>query len=237
VEKVSIVKLAIHQPEFSPWLGFFYKMIKADLYVVFDHVQFKKRYYENRNRIVSPRGEVAYIGVPVITKNKFFQSIKDVEIDNTQRWKDKLLKKVQHFYNKSLYFSDYYNDFSALISEKEYNYLIELNMELINFFRKHFHISTPIAFSSKMNVNEYKGSDLILQICLLNKASTYLCGVSGKDYLKVEDFKMSGINIEWLDYKSPVYKQLCQNFTPNMSTLDLLFNHGKKGYEILMNKG
>ncbi len=227
------MQLAIHQPEFMPWLGFFHKMALADLYVVFDHVQFKKRYFENRNRIVSPRGEVSYIVTPVKSKGKYTQSICDVEIDNTQYWQNKILKKVEHFYCTAPYFEHYYENFRSTLL-RPYDRLIELNMALINFFRMQLNIHTPMVYSSSMNVTTYTGSDLILQICLQQKADVYLCGASGRDYLKLENFTKNGVDIRWLDYKSPVYPQLCQGFVPNLSTVDLLFNHGERSLKILM---
>ena len=93
--------IAIHQPEFMPWAGFFNKMTQSDLFVILDHVQFKKRYFENRNRIVSPRGKVSYITIPVKTKGKYIQSICDVEIDNAQAWKDLMLERIRHSYSKA----------------------------------------------------------------------------------------------------------------------------------------
>ncbi|GAX62907.1 hypothetical protein SCALIN_C45_0065 [Candidatus Scalindua japonica] len=228
------MKIAIHQPEFLPWLGFFYKMILADLYVVFDHVQFKKRYFENRNKIVFQSGDTSWINVPVKTKGKYTQSINEVEIDNDQKWKSKMLTKIQHCYRSAPYFEEYYHDFVSLLDDREYDKLIDLNMEIINFIRKKLDITVPMLFSSSMDVGSSEGSDLILKICLVNNANTYLCGASGKDYLNVENFDKNGIVIEWLDYQPPVYKQLCQQFTPYMSILDLLFNYGSKSLGIIM---
>ena len=97
------MKIAIHQPEFMPWLGFFQKMYLADKFIIFDHVQFKKRYFENRNQIVSSDGNVAYITVPVLTKNKYLQAINSVKIDQQQiQWKKKILNKISIFILKAL---------------------------------------------------------------------------------------------------------------------------------------
>ncbi|MCX5816460.1 MAG: WbqC family protein [Proteobacteria bacterium] len=231
------MKLAIHQPEFLPWLGFFNKMVLADLYVVFDHVQFKKRYFENRNRIVSPNGEISFIGVPVVSKGRYTQAIKDVEIDNTQKWKEKLLKNIVRNYSKAPYFKNYYNQMENIVSAKDYGYLIDFNMAMIEFFRDALGIMTPMIYSSQLNVDEYKASELILQICILEHAYIYLCGYSGRDYLRQEDFQEKGVYIEWLDYVTPNYNQLCQKFTPYMSTLDLLFNCGEKSLETIKGQG
>ena len=86
--------IAIHQPEFLPWLGYFDKMSKVDKYVYLDRVQFKKRYYENRNRIKQDN-EVVWATVPVKTKGRYEQIIKDVEIDQTKLWQNKLWQKIK----------------------------------------------------------------------------------------------------------------------------------------------
>ena len=228
------MQLAIHQPEFMPWLGFFQKMALADAYVVLDHVQFKKRYFENRNRVVSPKGEVSYIGLPVKTKGRFTQNINEVEIDNSQAWKKRLLKSIKYNYARTPYFDYYYQDLQSLVEGTEYEKLIDFNLAMISFFRRHLGISTPLQFSSSLDVSSVKGSDLILKICLLSDADVYLCGVSGRDYLDVSDFESAGVQIEWLDYKSPRYPQLCPDFAEYMSTIDLLFNHGPQSFDILM---
>lgn len=229
------MKIAIHQPEFMPWMGFFNKMALADLYVIFDHVQFKKRYFENRNRLVSPSGDIFFVTIPIISKGRYTQAIQDVQIDNTQRWREKLLKTIQHTYKDTAFFEKYYPEICALFY-RDYDLLKDVNLEIINFFRRTLGISTPMLFSSDMSVEQYKASDLILQICLKNNADVYLCGESGKDYLHVDDFKKSGIGINWLGYQCPQYKQSCKEFIPNLSTLDLLLNHGEKSFDILMAK-
>ena len=228
------MKLAIHQPEFMPWLGFFNKMTLADEYVVLDHVQFKKRYFENRNRILSPQGQELYAGVPVISKGRFEQAIREVEIDNSQTWKPKLLGRIRNCYARSPHFDRYYPELRRLIEDIQYTRLIDLNLALIDFFRTHFEITCPLIHSSSLEVAAYTGSDLILRICRLRGADVYLCGASGRDYLRLEDFRKSNIEIVWLDYQCPRYKQLSPRFVPNMSALDLLFNHGPAAREIMI---
>lgn len=229
------MKIAIHQPEFMPWMGFFNKMALADEYVVFDHVQFKKRYFENRNRLITPGGDIQFLTVPVKGKDQHVQAINNVEIDETKEWKRKFIKTLIHYYGKAPFFNDYFDELNSLIYDIEYTKLISLNMMFINFFRKHLGIHTPMKFSSNMNVSSYKGSDLILQICLLNKADVYLCGPSGRDYLQEEEFAKKGIIIEYIDYQCSYYKQLCDEFIPGLSTLDLLFNKGPESLRIIMN--
>lgn len=230
------MKIAIHQPEFMPWMGFFYKMEKAEEYILLDHVQFKKRYFENRNRVVSPKGVVEYITVPVIGKDKSLQPINVVEIDNSKVWKKKILNKLRHYYGKAPFFQNNFFHLEDLIINYEYQKLLSVNMMAINFFRKKLDISTPMKYSSNLNINSYNGTDLILQICLQSKADVYLCGQSGYNYLDIEQFNNHGIEIEWLDYKCPHYRQICNQFISNLSTIDLLFNKGPESFQIIMDQ-
>ncbi|MCU7834970.1 MAG: WbqC family protein [gamma proteobacterium symbiont of Taylorina sp.] len=228
---------AIHQPEFMPWAGFFQKMYLAEQFIILDHVQFKKRYFENRNKIVSPQGEVSYITVPVISKNKFTQAINAVKVDSQQQlWKQKILNKIKHYYSKSKYFNLYFSELEDLFESFNSNKLIDLNIAIINFFRHHLNISTPMIYSSSLSVEHFYASDLIFEICRKQSASIYLCGVSGRDYLNVGDFDNHSILVEWLEYKAPKYKQLSSTFFPYMSTLDLLFNHGDNSLNILLHQ-
>ena len=113
---------------------------------------------------------------------------------------------------------------------------MDLNMSIINFFRKHLGISTPLLYSSDMAVEHLNSSDLILEICRQQLASIYLCGVSGKDYLNTDSFKCHNISIKWLDYKPLPYNQLSPCFVPYMSILDLLFNYGNDSLAILLHQ-
>ena len=89
------MRVAIHQPEFFPWIGFFDKMKRVDTYVIFDHVQFKKRYFENRNRL-KIKDDSTWVTLPVLTKGRFNQRISDVEINDDINWQKKMFAKLQH---------------------------------------------------------------------------------------------------------------------------------------------
>lgn len=214
--------LAIHQPEFMPWLGFFNKMKMADKYIVFDHVQFKKRYFENRNKIKFNEKSI-WLTLPVKSRSRFTQAIKDVEIDASVPWQRKMSEKIRHCYSRSSFFNDYYQEVVNIIHAEGYKRLIDFNMAFIEFFRHVFVISTPMEFSSDLNVESFQGSDLILEICKKTGATKYLCGISGKDYLKLEEFQKSGIEIIWQDFRHPEYPQEGKPFIPSLSALDLVF--------------
>ena len=80
------MNIAIQQPEHIPWIGFFNKMVQCDSFVYLDNVQFKKRYFENRNK-VKGKSETLWLTVPVTSKGLYSQNLCDVQIDNDQAWK------------------------------------------------------------------------------------------------------------------------------------------------------
>jgi hypothetical protein len=224
--------IAIHQPEFMPWLGFFHKMGNADRYVVFDHVQFKKRYFENRNRI-KQGDEATWVSLPVISKGRYLQPINEVETDNSSPWQRKLWEKIRHAYGKTQYFPVYAGEIEEIISGRAYERLVDFNLAFIEWFRKVLDIRAPMVFSSTLGVEGFKASELILQICLRMGAHRYLCGPSGKDYLQIENFRRSGIEIEWQHFEHPMYPQKGKEFIPYLSTIDLVCNCGPHSREIL----
>lgn len=224
--------IAIHQPEFMPWLGFFHKMGNVDQYVVFDHVQFKKRYFENRNRI-KQGDESVWVSLPVISKGRYLQPIKEVEADSSSPWQRKLWEKIRHAYGKTQYFPKYSDEVEEIISGRIYERLIDFNLVFIEWLRKVLDIRTPMICSSTLGVDDFKASDLILEICLRLHADRYLCGLSGKEYLKKEDFHRSAVDIEWQNFEHPAYPQKGKEFLPYMSTIDLVFNCGPQSREIL----
>ncbi len=194
---------AIQQPEHIPWVGFFNKMIQCDLFVYLDNVQFKKRYFENRNKIIS-NGEVLWLTVPVVTKGLQTQTICDVQIDYDQAWQKKYKGRLEHAYGKFPTWEDIKMiTFPPL--DKSFGKLVDLNLALINNIRDYLGIDTPTARASKMPCNNLKGSDLILEICSQSNSTTYISGPDGGNYLESEKFLIVDLSIVYLIFHHPFY--------------------------------
>lgn len=217
--------VGIHQPEFFPWMGFFDKMSRVDLFVILDHVQFKKRYFENRNRIrLSDRS--VWITAPVISKGRYKQKISDVRLSDEGHWQNKLIQRIRYAYGKTPYFDIIFPDICQVVRKTESNRLMDLNIDIIRLFRKYFLIDTPMSCSSQMDIGNLSGSDLILGICVATGATTYLCGPSGKDYLDLDAFQSQHIQVSWQNFHHPEYEQYGSGFISHLSALDYLFNCG-----------
>ena len=220
------MNVAIQQPEHIPWIGFFNKMAQCDLFVYLDNVQFKKRYYENRNKI-SGKAEILWLTVPVPSKGLYTQKLCDVQIDNSQAWKKKYKGRLEHIYGKYPFWSD----LKAIVYpplDKSFERLVNLNLALIDNIREYLEIDTPTTLASEMPCEDLKGSDLILEICVRSKAKLYTSGPDGKNYLESEKFLKKGMEIVYHNFEHPEYPQMGEAFTSHLSVLDLIANCGGK---------
>lgn len=189
--------ISIHQPDFLPWLGFFEKIARSNTFVILDDVQYLRRGFHNRDKILVNEN-VQWVSVPTINKGKYKMLIKDVEIDNSTGWKKKFLKTIIYNYKKKKNFELYFPEFEKIFN-LNHKFLIDLNISLINFFLKKFNIENKkIIFSSSMSINSKK-SEKILNIVKELNGSKYITGLGSKNYLEIEIFKKNNIDILWQD--------------------------------------
>ena len=225
--------ISAHQPEYLPYLGFFYKMAKADEFILADHLQFSKKDFLNRNRIrtnANPQGW-AWLTVPVITNKKGYQKINEIEIDNSTLWAKKHWQLIYFNYKKTPFF-DKYSDFFEKFYSKKWQRLVDINETIIYYLQKELGITTTIVKSSDYNFKNKK-TDLIIELCKKFGADTYLSGLGGKNYMDLELFKKNNLNYVFSDFTHPIYYQRFEPFVKNLSAIDLLFNYGPKSFEIL----
>lgn len=232
------MRLTIHQPEYMPWLGFFHKIAQADVFVFLDNVQYRHKYFQNRNRIRGACGEL-WLNVPVLRKARREQLINEVEINNTEKtWRQKNWKTICLNYKKSPFFSGY-SDYFNNIFIKEWFLLAQLNMEVIRKCLDLLDIKVEILRASDLGVTA-ESEQLVLEICRTLKADEYISGISGiagKGKSFELEFAKHNIKVKYDEFFHPIYKQLREPFMPCMSVIDLLFNHGPKSLEIINGQG
>ena len=222
--------LTAHQPVYLPWLGLFHKIALAEMFCLFDIVQYQKRDYNNRNKIKTPNGDI-WLTVPVESKQHFGKKLCDIKIiDNG--WNKKQFKSISFAYKKSPYFDQYIDGLENILLKKTHTYLSELNLQLLMYFLACLKIDIPIVKASDYDFIGYK-SDLVLDMCIKLGAKKYIFGLQGKVYADIESFKDKGIDVFFQDYQHPNYQQLHGDFIPCLSIIDLLFNEGPKSLDIL----
>jgi|TARA_Y100000031_G_scaffold20092_1_gene20540 hypothetical protein len=211
--------VTIHQPDFLPWQGFFDRWKKSDLYIVLDDVQFIRRGWHHRDKIKT-QNKIKWLTVPVQKKGRYHQAIKEVKIDQQENWNQKHLKTIQTAYKKAPNFDFVFGKLSEIYN-REYNLLIEFNMDLLRLCSKMLDIDTPLVFASDFNVKSTGGQKLVDLVQSVG-GKEYLTGSGSRDYLDEELFKKVGISVRWQEFEHPVYKQLYGSFEKMLSVLDFL---------------
>jgi hypothetical protein len=228
------MRLVGHQPEFIPWMGFFHKLTLGDLFMIVDHVQFKKKHFENRNRIRTPQGWI-WLTVPVHTHGRFTQAINQVAIDNGNPWRRKVLKSIELNYRQTPFFGAYWPFFEQVFS-REWGKLADLNQVLIEGCLRFLGNDVKVVKSSDLGVQGH-GTELIVEMCQAVGAGTYVSGQSGKEYLDVGVVGGRGVRVVYQSFQHPEYRQIAPPFVPQMSVIDLLFNEGEKAGEYVRRAG
>ncbi len=226
-----MTRVAIHQPEHLPWLGYLDKARKADRFIFLDTVAFKKNYFENRNRIRTDQGW-AWLTVPILIKGRFGQAFTGVEINNQARWAEVYFRTIRQNYAKAPFWKAYERPLEELIL-RPWQRLVDFNLALIRFLFDAFGIRTATTRASELDVSGKKG-ELLLDICRKTGAGVYLSGPSGRDYLDESIFNAAGIGVEYHAFTHPEYRQMHTPFLPGMSSLDLLLNEGPDGMDRLI---
>ncbi|MDP8213177.1 MAG: WbqC family protein [Candidatus Zapsychrus exili] len=226
-------KVVIMQPTFLPWLGYFDLIDYADIFVFLDNVQFEKQTWQQRNRIRTNKG-LEWITTPVLIKGRFGQEIKDVKINQTVS-PSKIIKQLQHNYSRSAYFKDFFDEF-VLIFEHAYaiGNLCDLNIEIIKWLCTKLSLSANFVRSSQLKVSG-KRSELLVDILKKIGSKHYISPTGSLAYLNEEYrfFEERSVSVFYKDYDHPEYTQAYKPFTANASCIDLLFNEGPKGLDII----
>ena len=218
------MKIAIHQPDYIPYLGYFYKMYLSDIFVFLDDSQFQKNYLNNRNKIKTPQGWT-YLTIPVERKNGLGTNINETTTIDEKKWKEKHLRTLEMNYKKAPYFDEIYPEIKALI-ETEYNNIAELNEAIIIHIARKFNILPEIVGKSSDLHLATKKEERVLDIIKHYGANEYISGNGARQYQKEEDFEKEGIKLTYTDYHSITYQQRWGEFVENMSVLDYIFNEG-----------
>ena len=225
--------VSIHQPNYLPWIGYFDKIAKSDVFVIFDDVQYprgKKGFFGNRNQIKTNNGKM-WLTVPVLGKSEF-KNFNDIEI-NYNGWNEKHIQNIYNFYKKAPYFDNYFESIKSILTKK-YSNLSDLSISLILYFMKVLDINTKVMYSSSFKTEKTGGNKILYILEQLN-ATEYISGTGPGSlrYINEKDFSDRGIKLNWQDYNHPVYKQLHGEFISHLSVIDLIFINGYKSKEVI----
>lgn len=213
--------MSAHQPAYLPWLGYFDKIKRSDIFIFLDTVQYEKNSFTNRNKIKTANGPV-WLSVPVVKTDHIRKIMSEMPIDKNYKWQKKHLNAIQMAYSKAPNFKKLFPQLQELYA-KEYDNIVDITWEHLQFWLKVLEIDTKVMKSSELNVTGKK-SDFVLGLCKAVGADYYISGAMGRDYLDTERFIEEGVQVEFQEYRHPVYPQLYGGFIPNMGIVDFVMN-------------
>jgi len=214
--------VTIHQPDFLPWLGFFDRWKKSDLFIVLDDVQFIRRGWQHRDKIKTDNG-VKWLTVSINKKGNYLSQLRHIKLNDNIDWKKQHIELIQRVYSKAKNFLNIFENLNNIYL-KNHILLIDLNMDFLKYCAQELSIKTPFIFSSSLNIKSV-GTQRLVELINSVGGDKYLTGIGSKEYLKENLFQERNIKVLWQKFEHPVYNQMYGAFEKNLSIIDYLFNN------------
>lgn len=229
------MRVAIHQPHYFPWLGYFDKMAKVDTFVLMDEVQLEDRSYMLRNRFLQKDGTLTYLSVTASKKGYREKAYKEIEVMECARWQKKHISYLKDLYCHAPYTEEILAELMPVFA-KDYHFLAEVTRDSMEAVMRLLNIPTKLIYQSELDWQrmqkeadrQVRRSNDVLAICQAAGASAYMTGAGASlEFLDQDSFQAAHIPVAVQSYACPIYTQrFSSEFIPNISALDLLFNCG-----------
>lgn len=227
------MKLAIMQPYFFPYIGYFQLISAVDTFVIYDDVQYIKGGWINNNRILFQDCSLRII-IPV-KKDSFKKDIAErFYVEDVLRFKKRILRQIEHSYTKAPFFDEVFQIISELILLEERN-VSKYNTSLLTGICRFLNISTKLLISSEINKpDDLLGEGKVISINRILDSDVYINSAGGRDLYSRNNFLSAGIELKFLIPDDIYYKQFCNHFIPDLSIIDvLMFNSNETVNDLL----
>jgi hypothetical protein len=226
------MKIAILQPTYLPWCGYFDLIDQVDRFVILDNVQFEKRSWQHRNRIKTPTG-LQWLTVPVLVHGRFQQRINEVEICEPG-FARKHVRSITCNYSGASYLKKYLAAITEVLDCGADTRLAELNLRVLQWLCSAFRVRGDFVRASELRATGRR-TELLANICVELGATEYLSPLGSAEYLlgEMQAMALRGIDVSFQHYEHPEYRQLHPPFVPYASALDLLLNEGPDAVGII----
>jgi WbqC-like protein family len=228
------MKIAIMQPYFLPYIGYFQLINAVDKFLLYDIVTFIKGGWINRNRIIVNNTDYMF-SIPLV-KASPNKNIADIFIKDDLKWKNQLLKTIEQSYKKAPYFEKIFPLISSIINKDETN-LSKFILNSFQLINNYLDINTEIIPSANQyKVDQLKGADKVIQICKEENADIYINAINGRKLYDKESFSKQDLSLFFIDSQEIKYQQFKNDFLPNLSILDVLMFNSKEQVKEYLNK-
>jgi hypothetical protein len=213
--------VAIHQPNFFPWLGYFAKIARSDVFVFLDHVQFPKTggIWSNRVKLLAG-GEARWVTAPVERAFHGVRAVNKTEFQSSTPWRKKFWKTLVANYARAPFFRETAGFLEPLILNSENN-LSRYNSSAVIAIAHRLELpSEKFRWSSEIEVNG-QSNELLISLTRAVGGNAYMCGGGATEYQDEGIFAAAGIRLVHQDFKHPVYEQHSRrDFVPGLSIID-----------------
>lgn len=224
------MRVAMIQPSYLPWLGYFEQMARVDEFIFLDDVQYTRKDWRNRNRIKTPYG-AKWLTVPV-RHAPHATLINQIEINYLQDWRASHLNLLRENYRKARYYEEIM-DLIATYFDKKFTLLSVLNMALTEGVANYLGLFIKTFLSSQLKTKSGDRNERIIDLCKWTKATTLYDGQSARNFIDDKRFQREGVEVTFQDYRHPEYRQFQGPFISHLSVVDLLFHYGPGSLPII----
>lgn len=222
--------VGIHQLHYLPWLRYFDKIARSDIFVVLDNIQFNKNGWQNRNKVKAQAG-VTLLTVPVFEKAG--QNLAEVRVNNQVPWRRKHWRTLELAYAKAPFWGEHANFLRATYN-REWEFLNDLNRHMLDYYIEALGIKTRVVYASELDVPG-NATERLVNLIKSVGGQTYFSGAYALDaYLDADMLAAAGIGLSLQEWTSRPYPQLHNGFVPDLAIVDLLMNCGPKSLDILL---
>ena len=230
--------VAIHQPNFFPWLGYFNKISRSDVFILMDNVQFPKKGGSWSNRVqLAIDGQATWVTMPVVRSFHGTRTIHDMQINSSTPWRDKLLKTVQISYARAPFFEQVFPLFKDMVNNPT-DRLMDYNEAAIRAIADAIGLDTSGLVIGSTLDTAGAATDLLISMTRAVGGTAYLCGGGASGYQEDDKFAQAGLELVYQQFHHPIYPQInTSEFVPGLSILDSLMNCGIDGTRSLLKQG
>jgi len=228
------MKLAIMQPYFMPYIGYFQLINSVDKFIIYDNIQYTKKGWINRNRILINEKD-QLITLPIKKDSDYLNVVERKLSESWDKDKSKMLNIIKSSYSKAPYFQETFELISKCLNHSEVN-LFKFIYNSIILINDYLEIKTPIIISSTINIDHtLKSQEKVLSLCKSQNAKIYINSIGGIELYDKETFKQNNIELNFIKSNLIQYKQFNNKFIPWLSIIDVLMFNPKEQIKEYLN--
>ena len=221
------------QPYFFPYIGYFQLINAVDEFIIYDNIQFTKKGWINRNRILV-NGSDIYITLPLKKDSDYLDIKARFLSDDWPNERKKTLNRITESYRKAPQFNFVYHLIENILMHDEKN-LFSFIFNSLRQINQYLDIKTPLIVSSSIPINhDLKAGNKVIELCKARKASTYINPIGGVELYSKEEFKNEGFELQFLKANNITYPQFKNDFVPFLSIIDVMMFNSKKDFKSML---